>query len=284
MLPSIWVAVVRCPRDVVLDERPPLEQGDLGHLRSDVDADHVATDRLAPPLPAALRPSVRPGPDRGEPPVRSRHPVPWRRRARWPCPSPSRPRWRPHLRRPSSVVGAGVPRPSDPGCPSRGHCAVDAPSAPLPADDGNRRRRRTCRTRVTDLRALGGRGRAGHRSGCHRPFGSGLAGPLRGASDAVLCAAGPGGRGGPVGSGGPSPPGAPSATEAPSAPEAAPESEAVAAPVRLLPRPPRVPRRRRFCPPHRSDPVTPVRRRRHYHRRRDGYRTERTHRLRDGLQ
>ncbi len=45
--------VVRRPGDVVLDQGPPLEQGDLGHLRADVDADHVAPDGLAPALPPA---------------------------------------------------------------------------------------------------------------------------------------------------------------------------------------------------------------------------------------
>ena len=45
--------VVRGPGDVVLDEGPALEQGDLGDLRAHVHADHVAADRLAPPFTAA---------------------------------------------------------------------------------------------------------------------------------------------------------------------------------------------------------------------------------------
>ena len=45
--------VVRGPGDVVLDQGPPLQQGDLGHLGAHVDADHVAADRLAPPLASA---------------------------------------------------------------------------------------------------------------------------------------------------------------------------------------------------------------------------------------
>ncbi len=53
--------VVGRPGDVVLDQGPPLEQGDLGHLRANMDTDHVATDRFAPALPsaaAALGPPV----------------------------------------------------------------------------------------------------------------------------------------------------------------------------------------------------------------------------------
>ena len=58
----------------MLDQRAALEQGDLGHLRADVHADHVAADGLAPALTAAptalgLRRRVGPGlpPEPGRP-------------------------------------------------------------------------------------------------------------------------------------------------------------------------------------------------------------------------
>ena len=46
------VGVVGRPGDVVLDQGAPLEHGDLGHLRLDVDADEVAADLLGAPVPA----------------------------------------------------------------------------------------------------------------------------------------------------------------------------------------------------------------------------------------
>ena len=46
------VGVVGRPGDVVLHQRAPLEHGDLGHVRLDVDADQVAADLLGAPLPA----------------------------------------------------------------------------------------------------------------------------------------------------------------------------------------------------------------------------------------
>ena len=51
----------------MLDQGAALEQGDLGDLRTDVHADHVAPDGLAPPLPSRPggprpRPRRRPGP------------------------------------------------------------------------------------------------------------------------------------------------------------------------------------------------------------------------------
>ena len=43
----------------MLDQGPPLEQGDLGHVGADVDADQVPAHRLAPALPAASAPAAR---------------------------------------------------------------------------------------------------------------------------------------------------------------------------------------------------------------------------------
>ena len=74
--------VVGRPRDVVLDQGPPLEQGDLGHLRANVDADHVATDGLAPTLPSARDAPRRRGRSESEPGATSGCPSPRPRRGR----------------------------------------------------------------------------------------------------------------------------------------------------------------------------------------------------------
>ncbi len=118
--------VVGGPGDVVLDEGASLEQGDLGHVGADVDADHVAADRLAPAL--ATRPVVRRAAGRTRSPARRR----WRLRRRSgtrvvPPAEPERDRLPPPDR---PEVGGPSVHPGRPRCGRRERPAGRGPAGP----------------------------------------------------------------------------------------------------------------------------------------------------------